>query len=223
MIHLQHSEVPLLRRTLSMLPFEDIPERYAAPNLHPRVPPQSQLPVVPQSHIAAPTSVSRSQANIYEFPAKAYVIYDPLPNDILLGRGKPIQQRPGNIRYREMVEKQMDRYDEGDRGAKYTVTASIAYLLKEEGGQFLKEIDDGIWVEVDEATARLKIGRSQRKVLQATHKKGKKHRMVNTEDLAEDATTYLSSTSVVDAMCFCFPTTQSMTRLPLLTNMFAPT
>jgi hypothetical protein len=147
-----------------------------APNLLLRVPPQCQLPVVPQSHIAAPTSVSRSQAKIYESPAKPHVIYDPLPNDVLLGRGKAIQQRPGNIRYREMVEKQMDRYDEGDRGAKYTVTASIAYLLKEEGGRFLKEIEDGGWVEVDEATALLKIShsfRSQRKVLQATPKKGK--------------------------------------------------
>jgi hypothetical protein len=147
-----------------------------APNLLPRVPPQSQLPVVPQSHIAAPTSVSRSQAKIYESPAKPYVIYDPLPNDVLLGRGKAIQQRPGNIRYREMVEKQMDRYDEGDRGAKYTVTASIVYLLKEEGGRFLKELEDGSWAEVDEATALLKTShtfRTRRKVLQAIPKKGK--------------------------------------------------
>jgi hypothetical protein len=150
-----------------------------APNLLPRVPPQSQLPLVPQSNGTAPTSASRrSEAKIYESPAKPYVIYDPLPNDILFGRGKPIQQRPGNIRYREMVEKQMDRYDEGGTsGSKCAVTASIVYLVKKEGSRFLKEMEDGGWAEVDEATARVKIShvfRTRRKVLQATrNKKGK--------------------------------------------------
>jgi hypothetical protein len=147
-----------------------------APNLLPMVPPQSQFPVVPQSHVTAPTRVNQSQAKFCESPARAHVIYDPSPNDILLGRGKPIQRRPGNVRFREMVEKNMDRYDEGNRGAKYAVAASIAHLLKEEGGRFLKETEDGGWVEVDEATARSKIShafRSRRKALHATLKKGK--------------------------------------------------
>jgi hypothetical protein len=147
-----------------------------APSLLPMVPPQSQLPVVPQSHVTAPMRVNQSQAKLYESPAKPYIIYDPSPNDILLGKGKPIQQRPGNTRYREMVERNMDRYEEGNRGAKYAVVASITYLLKEEGGRFLKETEDGGWVEVDEATARLKIShafRSRRKALHATLKKGK--------------------------------------------------
>jgi hypothetical protein len=147
-----------------------------APNLLPMVSPQSQLPVVPQSHVTAPTRVNQSQAKFCESPAKPYIIYDPSPNDILLGRGQPIQRRPGNIRYREMVGKNMDRYDEGNRGVKYAVAASIVYLLKEEGGRFLKETEDGGWVEVDEATARSKIShafRSRRKALHATLKKGK--------------------------------------------------
>jgi hypothetical protein len=165
-----------------------------SPNLLARAAPQSHLPVVPQLYVTAPTSVnrshlpgvpqlystaptsvSRSQANFRESPAKAFVIYDPLPNDILLGRGKPIQQRPGNIRYREMIDKHMDKYEEGN-SAKYAITAYIVHLLKEEGGRFLKEVEDGGWVEVDEATARLKIShafRTRRKVLQATLKKGK--------------------------------------------------
>jgi hypothetical protein len=147
-----------------------------APNFLPTLPPQSQFPVVSQLHITAPTSVSRSQAKVCESPAKPYVIYDPLPNDILLGRGKPIQQRPGNVRYREMVEKHLNKYDEGDKGVKYAVTAYIVHLLNEEGGRFLKGLEDGGWVEVDEATARSKVShtfRTQRKVLQATRQKGK--------------------------------------------------
>jgi hypothetical protein len=141
------------------------------------VPPrQSQLPVVPQ--VTAPTRVNQSQAKFCEeSPAKPYVLCDPLPDDILLGRGKPIQQRPGNVRYREMVEKYMDRYEEGNRGAKYAVAAYIVHLLKEEGSRFLKETEDGSWAEVDEATARSKTShtfRTRRTVLQAALvKKGK--------------------------------------------------
>jgi hypothetical protein len=148
-----------------------------APNLFPWVPPQSQLPVVSQSHVTAPTTDNQSQAKLCESPAKPYVLCDPLPDDILLGRGKPIQQRPGNVRYREIVEKYMDRYEEGNRGAKYAVAAYIVHLLKEEGSRFLKELEDGGWVEVDEATARLKTSHAfctRRKVLQAALvKKGK--------------------------------------------------
>jgi hypothetical protein len=72
--------------------------------------------------------------------------------------------------------KKMDEYDQGDRGVKYAIMASIVHLLKEEGGRFLKETENGGWVEVDEATARLKIShafRSQRKALHVALKKGK--------------------------------------------------
>jgi hypothetical protein len=146
-----------------------------APNLLPMAPPRSQLLVAPQSHsITTLTSVSRSQAKFCEPPTKPYVIYDPLPNDILLGRGCTIQQRPGNVRYRKMIEKHMGKYDEVDKDAKYALTTYIAYLLKEEGGRFLKKLEGGGWVRIDEATARLKIShafRSQRKALHTTLKK----------------------------------------------------
>jgi hypothetical protein len=104
------------------------------------------------------------------------VIYDPWPNDILLGRGKPIQERPGNVRFREILDKHIEKYDKGERGAKSTVTAYIVHLVKEEGGRFLKELEDGGWAEVDEATARAKVDhafRTRRKAFQATFKKDK--------------------------------------------------
>jgi hypothetical protein len=126
-----------------------------APNL-PLVmlpPPERQLPVVPRTHIIGPTSASRPPAKLLcKSPAKLYVIYDPLPNDILLGRGKPVQNRPGNVRFREMLDKHFGKYD----------TAYIVHLVKEEGGRFLKELEDGGWVEVDEATARAKVNNAFR-------------------------------------------------------------
>ncbi len=49
-------------------------------------------------------------------------------------------------------------YEQGEKGAKSVATAYIVHLVKEEGGRFLKELQDGGWVEVDESTARVKVG-----------------------------------------------------------------
>ena len=110
------------------------------------------------------------------------MIYDPLPNDILLGRGKPIQQRPGNIRFREMIDNHIigEKHDQdGNTSSKFAKkhpTIYIIHLVKGEGGRFLKKLEDGGWVEVDEATARAKVShafRTRRQVYQATLKKDK--------------------------------------------------
>jgi hypothetical protein len=148
-----------------------------APNFPSVVPPhQRQLAVHPQSHITGPASASNFPAKLWESPAEPYVIYDPLPNDVLLGRGKPIQERPGNIRFRDMLDKHMDNYEKCLTGAKNKVSAYIVHLVKEEGGRFIKEVEDGGWAEVDEATARAKVShafRARRGVFQATLRKNK--------------------------------------------------
>jgi hypothetical protein len=116
-------------------------------------------------------------ARFCESPAKSYMIYDPSPNDILLGRGIPIQQRPGNVRFRDIIYTHKDKYEQGGKGAKVAAMAYIVDLVKEEGGRLLKELEYGrSWVEVDEATARVKVNnafRTQRQVRQATLKKDK--------------------------------------------------
>jgi hypothetical protein len=147
-----------------------------APNLPPVVPPHKQLAVVPQSHIIGPTSASRPLAKICESPSKSHVIYDPWPSDVLFGRGKPIQQRPGNVRFREMIDNHIDKYEQGVNGGKAVASAYVVHLVKEEGGRFLKELKDGGFVEVDEAAARAKTSdafRTRIKLLQATLKKDK--------------------------------------------------
>ena len=63
-------------------------------------------------------------AKLCKSPAKPYVSYDPLPNDILFDRGKPIQRRPGNVRFRELIDKHMDKYEQGEKGVKSTVATS---------------------------------------------------------------------------------------------------
>jgi hypothetical protein len=112
-----------------------------------------------------------------ESPTEPYVIDDPLPNDVLLGRGKPIQERPGNVRFRDMLDNHMDKYErQGKMGGKNKVSAYIVQMVKEEGGRFLKKLKDGGWVEVDEATARAKVShafRGRRGVFQAALKEDK--------------------------------------------------
>ena len=163
----------LLPRSSFAIPWRGV---VGAPNLPPVVPPQRQLPVVPQFNALGPRSISIPPAKLCKSPTKSYVIYDPLPNDILLGRGKPIQQRPGNVRFREMLDKHIGKYDKGEKGAKAGITTSIVHLVKEKGGRFLKELEHGGWVEVDEATARAKVShslRTRRSVFQATLNKDK--------------------------------------------------
>jgi hypothetical protein len=118
----------------------------------------TQLPAVPPSHMIGPIMASRPPS-----PPKPCVLYDPLPNDILFGRGKPIQQRPGNVRFREMIDIHKDKYEEIEKGAKVAAIAFIVHLVKEEGRRFLKELENGrSWVEVDEATARWKVNNAFR-------------------------------------------------------------
>jgi hypothetical protein len=130
---------------------------------------QGQLPLPPQSHITGPT-----RASVIVPPPKPYVIIDPLPNDILFGRGIPIQERPGNVRFREMLGKNMHKYDQVKKGAKTLAVTYIIHTVKEEGGRFLKEWKGEGWVEVNEATARAKVShafRGRREVFHATLKK----------------------------------------------------
>jgi hypothetical protein len=135
------------------------------------VPQHRQLPLVPPTHTSGPTSASRSPAKVCKSPAKPYVISDPLPNDILLGRGKPIQYRPANVRFRKMLDSHIEKFGNGRNGGNVFSPTYIVHLVKEDGGRFLKELEDGGWVEVDEATAQAKVSqafRTRRQVFQAT-------------------------------------------------------
>jgi hypothetical protein len=74
-----------------------------APTSHlPQAPPptQRQLLTGPMGSAGgSPTKFGKSPAT------QPHVIYDAaLPNDILLGRGKSIQNRPANVRFREMLD-----------------------------------------------------------------------------------------------------------------------
>lgn len=88
--------------------------------------------------------------------------------DVLLGRGKVIQEHPGNLRYRHLIETSRERYETSSKFEKTAVAEVIVKLIKESSGRFLKQDDDGTgWVEVTDEIAREKVAhafRNRRKV-----------------------------------------------------------
>jgi hypothetical protein len=108
-------------------------------------------------------------------PSEQHFVYggpvDPQMNDVLFGRGKPIQERPGNVRFREILELHRPQYDKGEKFEKTAITTNIVRIVKGEGGRFLKQNDNGRgWLEVDDASARMKVShafRTRRSILTA--------------------------------------------------------
>jgi hypothetical protein len=78
-------------------------------------------------------------------------------HDVLLGRGQPIRDNPGNTRFRKLVIQYMDQYENSARLEKRCVAASIVQLSKDTNARFLKKSSEGTWEEVDDATAREKV------------------------------------------------------------------
>jgi hypothetical protein len=121
------------------------------------------------------SSFTPNTQNLYRTAAAAaaggsVLSVDPQMKDVLFGRGKPIQDRPGNVRFREILELHRQQYDQGEKSGKTVIAADIVRIVKGEGGRFLKQNDHGLpgWVEVDDASARMKVShafRTRRSVL----------------------------------------------------------
>lgn len=83
----------------------------------------------------------------------------PLPTDVLLGKGKPIQGHAGNLRLQAIVESYVVKYESYDRKqhhASAILSTSIVQQIKESSGRFLSK-ESGIWKIVDDLTAREKV------------------------------------------------------------------
>jgi hypothetical protein len=86
-------------------------------------------------------------------------IYCPSDNDVLLGRGKPFQEWPGNIHLSTIINRHRKPHDESDRAQKTAISRDVVQIIKGLNGRFLqldKETED--WEEVSDAVAREKVG-----------------------------------------------------------------
>jgi hypothetical protein len=86
------------------------------------------------------------------------------PQDILCGRGVPIQTYHGNLRLHELVESFRERYLAADRKDKPSLIRAVLEEVKNEGGRFLKrsDEDENVWEEVDATYAYEKVSHALR-------------------------------------------------------------
>ena len=89
--------------------------------------------------------------------------------DILLGKGKPIQQHKGNAHLHHLVDSNMSLYEGYSNNENKTLlTHQLVGEAKATGGRFLKQDEDGVWMEIDDNTARTKVStlfRARRKMV----------------------------------------------------------
>jgi hypothetical protein len=87
-------------------------------------------------------------------------ISSPNKFDVLLGRGRPFQEFPGNIRLAVIIDMHRNEHQSANkRGEKTEVCDNIVDIVKDSGARFLKrnENENG-WVKVGPIVARDKVG-----------------------------------------------------------------
>ena len=116
-------------------------------------------------------------------PPDGKILY-PKINDILLGRGRPQQEYPGNLKLASIVESRREEYSTASKQGKTRKATEVVSMIKAYGGRFLKKADHGpsstmqhqqdqaggsqtgYWVEVlDTRVAREKVSHSFRSKL----------------------------------------------------------
>jgi hypothetical protein len=84
----------------------------------------------------------------------------PLSTDIVLGRGRPYQEFPGNVHLAILIDQHRNIYQSIDRLNKTALSTEIVKLVNATGGRFLKKCEDeviGGWIEVSDDVARDKV------------------------------------------------------------------
>jgi hypothetical protein len=87
-------------------------------------------------------------------------IETPSETDILLGRGRPVQEFPGNKLMLRIVSKFREKYTSARRDRRRFIAEQVLDTLYEKGARFLKREDDGedsVWVTVGRDVAYEKV------------------------------------------------------------------
>lgn len=132
--------------------------------------PSSTFPPLTQcSDIARRGSPSSTQD-----PTQKDLIVSPSRNDVLFGRGRPIQEHHGNVVFNNLLEAVRDRYDGLRRSEKTALTHTIVSKIKRAGGRFLRQsqANPDLWEEVDDDMARVKVSHTFRSLRQLQKVKG---------------------------------------------------
>jgi hypothetical protein len=82
--------------------------------------------------------------------------------DVLLGRGKIVQEHSGNVMLRRLIADYMPEYRNVPKKEKSHVAWKVMQAVKMLGGRFLKRQPNGWWVEVSDEVAKEKISMTYR-------------------------------------------------------------
>ena len=88
----------------------------------------------------------------------------PTRADVLLGRGRPFINHPGNKRLHQIIHNRYEEYDGSSFQRKTKISKEILEVVQKYGGKFLK-LDNvsGMWLEAPEIEARNKVSHSFRR------------------------------------------------------------
>ena len=113
---------------------------------------------VPVDHVGQVTA-----ANLY-VPSAVKPSAKPTENDILLGRGLVTQSWPGNIKFREFLEKFSSEYDNLPRKERKKRTIELTQELCAKRIRFFEPTGPGEWAEIDFSEARKKVSQHFRTI-----------------------------------------------------------
>lgn len=115
---------------------------------------------------AQPPEKARQGSNDTDLAAKttgAVRGSDLPPDDILLGRGVPMQRHPGNIRMHHLINSYRPLYRKATRTDKASMIQEVLQKLKQGGVRFRKREDhEDLWAEVSDQVAYDKISHALR-------------------------------------------------------------
>jgi hypothetical protein len=112
---------------------------------------------IQRRHIARRREIERKEAeSLEQEESKSGTILYPQPNDVLVGRGRPYQEFPGNQRFGRLIDENLDRYHtSSDKFAKTCMSMDIVKSTQEYGGRFIERTPSG-WKVIDDVGAREK-------------------------------------------------------------------
>jgi hypothetical protein len=104
---------------------------------------------------------SRRRQEETQADAEVEIIVVPRRLDILLGRGKPIQEHFGNLRYHALLDYYQNAYERAMKFDKCQISRRIVETVHANNGRFLKQEGAG-WSLVDDHVARDKVSHAFR-------------------------------------------------------------
>jgi hypothetical protein len=104
---------------------------------------------------------SRRRQEETQADAEKEIIVVPRRLDILLGRGKPIQEHFGNLRYHALLDYYQNAYERAMKFDKCQISRRIVQTVHANNGRFLKQEGAG-WSLVDDHVARDKVSHAFR-------------------------------------------------------------